>query len=98
MASPSVLAANTRAPTRASSTGSSPGFDNEGTVTAGTLRAITDGAAALVVIGEEALKRRGRALGARRRFEFAASPRGHGHRPRPRAAPLLERQNSRSKT
>jgi acetyl-CoA C-acetyltransferase len=71
-----------------------PVFDEAGTVTAGNSSGITDGAAALVVLGEEALKESGVEPQARVvDYEFAGvAPEVMGIGPVPAVRRLLERQ------
>jgi acetyl-CoA C-acetyltransferase len=71
-----------------------PVFDAEGTVTAGNSSGITDGAAAVVVLGEEALKEAGVEPQARIvDYEFAGvAPEVMGIGPVPAVRRLLERQ------
>ena len=71
-----------------------PVFDREGTVTAGNSSGITDGAAALVVLDEEALKEAGVEPQARVvDYEFAGvAPEVMGIGPVPAVRRLLERQ------
>ncbi len=72
----------------------SPVFDKEGTVTAGNSSGITDGAAAVVVLGEDALKESGVEPQARIvDYEFAGvAPEVMGIGPVPAVRRLLERQ------
>jgi acetyl-CoA C-acetyltransferase len=73
-----------------------PVFSKEGTVTAGNSSGITDGAAALVVIGEEALRGAGRRVEPLARvvdYEFAGvAPEVMGIGPVPAVQRLLERR------
>ena len=73
-----------------------PVFSKDGTVTAGNSSGITDGAAALVVIGEEALKNSGGRVEPLARvvdYEFAGvAPEVMGIAPVPAVRRLLERQ------
>lgn len=74
----------------------SPVFSKEGTVTAGNSSGITDGAAAVVVCGEEALKKAGGAVEPLARvvdYEFAGvAPEVMGLGPVPAVRRLLERR------
>jgi acetyl-CoA C-acetyltransferase len=74
----------------------SPVFDKDGTVTAGNSSGITDGAAAIVVIGEEALRAAGGRIEPLARivdYEFAGvAPEVMGIGPVPAIRRLLERQ------
>jgi acetyl-CoA C-acetyltransferase len=72
-----------------------PVFSKDGTVTAGNSSGITDGAAALVVMGEEALRESGAEPQARVvDYEFAGvAPEVMGLGPVPAVRRLLERQN-----
>jgi len=72
-----------------------PVFSNSGTVTAGNSSGITDGAAALVVMSEEALKKSGTEPQARLvDYEIVGvAPEIMGIGPVPAVAALLERQN-----
>lgn len=73
-----------------------PVFSKDGTVTAGNSSGITDGAAAVVLLSEEALKERGRSLEPLARvvdYEFAGvAPEVMGIGPVPAVRRLLERQ------
>jgi acetyl-CoA C-acetyltransferase len=73
-----------------------PVFSKEGTVTAGNSSGITDGAAAVVVIGEDALNAQGRTVEPLARivdYEFAGvAPEIMGIGPVPAVRRLLERQ------
>ena len=76
-----------------------PVFSKEGTVTAGNSSGITDGAAALVVLGEEALRESGGRVEPLARvvdYEFAGvAPEVMGVGPVPAVRRLLERQKLR---
>ena len=76
-----------------------PVFSKEGTVTAGNSSGITDGAAALVVLGEEALREAGGRVEPLARvvdYEFAGvAPEVMGIGPVPAVRRLLERQKLR---